>query len=89
MQSGLSVEYDDIIILHVSLYLVAHLKVKVTGLGVIPQVYSVSVISDNIFSAGVLGVAPRNQLLQLFQIKWSHYLREGHVLCNRAGHPHL
>ena len=55
----LSVKHNIIVVLHVSLDLVAYLKVKVTGLGVKSEVNSLTIVTDDVFGPRVLvGTSP-------------------------------
>ena len=54
VQRRLTVKDDKVIVLHVSLHLVADLKVKVARLGMISQVDSVTVITDDVFGSWIL-----------------------------------
>ena len=62
---------------------------QITGLGMKAEINSVSVVSDDIFSSGVLGVAPSHQLLHLVNVEGSHNLREGQVLRDRSWNTDL
>lgn len=61
----------------------------VAYLGVVAQVYAVSVVSDDVLGAGILRVSARHQLLKLLQVKRSHDFWECHILGYRAWHTHL
>ena len=64
MQRGLPVEHHKVVVLHVSLHFVADLQVKVTGLGVIAQIYPVTIVADDILGPGVLVGTSAYQLTQ-------------------------
>jgi len=54
VQCRLSVEHYVVVVLHVSLDLVADLKVKVARLRVEAEIHAVPVVSNDIYSARVL-----------------------------------
>ena len=62
---------------------------QITGLGMEAKINSVSVVSDDIFSSRVLGVAPPHQLLHLVNVEGSHNLWEGQVLRDRSWNTNL
>ena len=54
VQRWLTVKDDKVVVLHVSLYLVPDLKVKVARLGMVSQVDPVAIVTDNVFGSWIL-----------------------------------
>ena len=87
MQRRLTVEHDNIAVLHVALYLVARLQMLHRGRN--PQIDAVAVIFDDVARAGQLRRPVVHQLLQLVDIERRYDLGVGEVARNRPWHADL
>lgn len=67
VQSGLTIEDDDIIISDVSLHFVTKLQMEVAWFGMKLQINPLSIVSDNVFSTWVLVIASPHKLLHAKQ----------------------
>lgn len=57
MESWLSVENNQVTICDMPFHLVTTLQMEVRGFGVIPQVNTCSIITDDVFGTGILVVS--------------------------------
>ena len=62
MESGLTVEHNKIIGLHMSFHFVTNLQMKITGLGMVAQINTISIVSDDVFCSGIMIGTTINQL---------------------------
>ena len=62
MESGLSVEDDEIPISNVTLHFVTTLQVEIRRLGMVPEIDTGAIVPDNVFSPWILVVSTLDQL---------------------------
>lgn len=70
MQSRLPIKNYVIVVFHVPFYSIPDLQVQIRSFRMISQIDTSSVVSDNVFSPGVIAVAPIYQFLQPKSIKF-------------------
>ena len=63
MQSGLTIEDDDIVISDVPFHSVSKLQMKVAWFGVKPQINPLSIVPDDILGTWILVVATAHKFL--------------------------
>lgn len=89
VESGLTVEDDQVAVADVPLHLVAALQVQIGRLGVEPQVDTVAILTDDVLGARVLRVASLDQLLHFLYVERGDDFGESHVLGDTSRHSYL
>ena len=72
-----------------SLYSVAALKMQITGLGMKPQINTISIVSDNVLGTRIMSSTTTHQFVHPVNIEGRNQLGKGHVLCNSSRHTDL
>mmetsp|Transcript_11745 Transcript_11745/g.47415 ORF Transcript_11745/g.47415 Transcript_11745/m.47415 type:complete len:693 (-) Transcript_11745:659-2737(-) len=89
VQRRLSVEDNDVSVLHVPLHLVAVLQVDVRRLLDVTQVAARALVRDDVLGAGVIRRAVADQLVHAVAVERRHDLGVCEVARDRAGHADL